>query len=205
MGFKAKTFLGIFSIRNGCLVACFLQAALGVLVWAALRYLRPMLQIFNALTMAYFIFGAALGLYGVWTRSELLTWLYLIHLGSCATIVLLLSMDFAGVLRILPKPPMSPTVPIVPPIVTKLGDLEKAIGEKVSNALPALPNIGSGESPPATQHTSFVNLNRITRHVNLLPSTDHRGRDPRDLLELNQNYIQLSIPTTRNSLVAFTR
>lgn len=87
-------------------------------------------------------------LYGVMTRSEIITWIYLIHLGSCATLVLLISLDFASFIHFFPKPPVAPvrkknmiwhkyhnvpqTVPITPPVVKNLENIESKMAEKVA-------------------------------------------------------------------------
>lgn len=148
MQFKAKSFLGIFSIRNGCFVSCILQVAVGVIVWASLSYLRPMLKVFNIIVMSYFIAGAVFGIYAIWKRSEILTWLYLIQLGSCVTIVLLLCLDYAGIFHILPKPPVAPSVPIKPPIIQKLEKLEETVTSRVGAMVPeALKGTAETEKP----------------------------------------------------------
>lgn len=103
MYLKESSFFGRFSIRHGCLAACIVQIILGVVLWGVLQYARPLLRVIHILTMLYFLLGAALGLYAVWKRSDLIMWLYLMQLGSCAAIVFLIVMDLLGILPIFPQ------------------------------------------------------------------------------------------------------
>lgn len=115
-----------------------------------------MLRWFNLALGLWFFLGALFGCYGALKRSEVLMWIYTIQLGSCLTILLLLTLDFADFAHFLPVPPTAPSTEVVPNIVQKMN---KAV-EAAESPLKML----HGPGKPVVPSAMFEKPSRILGH-----------------------------------------